>query len=144
MHITQEADYALRIVFALSRKGLRMDAPAISEETAVTRRFALKILHKLVKAGVVKSFKGPKGGYELAREPKEINMLEVITVIDGPVLLSKCLRPGAKCSREAAGVCYFESVFRGLSDDLASQFRKTDFASAVRREDAMRKKGACN
>ena len=48
-----------------------MDAKKISSEANVTLRFSLKILGKLVAGGVVKSFKGTQGGYELAREPEQ-------------------------------------------------------------------------
>ena len=58
MHITLEADYAVRIVYCLAAAGKRMDAKAISDDTAVTLRFSLKILRKLVAGGIVRSFKG--------------------------------------------------------------------------------------
>ena len=53
MHITQETDYAIRIVYCLANADGRKDARAISEEMGVTLRFSLKILHKLVSGGGV-------------------------------------------------------------------------------------------
>ena len=44
MHITQEADYAVRIVYCLAREARRMDARTISEQMAISLRFSLKIL----------------------------------------------------------------------------------------------------
>ena len=55
MHITRETDYAIRIVYCLANTQGRKDAGTISEEMGVTLRFSLKILHKLVKSGLVKS-----------------------------------------------------------------------------------------
>ena len=69
MHITLEADYAIRIMLALAANTGRMDAGSISQEAVVSLRFALKILRKLVNSGLVQSFKGVKGGYELAKDP---------------------------------------------------------------------------
>ena len=66
MHITLESDYAVRIVYCLAQNGGRMEAAAIAEQTGVTLRFSLKILRKLVAGGLVKSYKGAGGGYELA------------------------------------------------------------------------------
>ena len=57
-----EADYAVRIVHCLAKNGQRMDAKSISDETGVTLRFSLKILRKLVSAGIIKSYKGTQGG----------------------------------------------------------------------------------
>ena len=48
MHITLEADYAIRIVQVLAQNQRRLDAKTISEMTGVTLRFSLKILRKLV------------------------------------------------------------------------------------------------
>lgn len=67
MYITLEADYAVRIVNCLAKNGSRMDAKALSAATGVTLRFSLKILRKLVAQGIVRSYKGTQGGYELAR-----------------------------------------------------------------------------
>ena len=64
MHITLEADYAIRIVQVLAQNQRRLDAKTISEMTGVTLRFSLKILRKLVAAGIIKSFKGTQGGYD--------------------------------------------------------------------------------
>lgn len=74
MHITLESDYAIRIVLYLSQIQKRAEAKNISENTEVTLRFALKILRKLVAAGIVKSFKGTQGGYELNKAPAEITL----------------------------------------------------------------------
>ena len=61
MRITLESDYALRLLTAMSSyKGIT-DAKTISEDTSVTQRFTLKILHKLVQGGLVESFKGANG-----------------------------------------------------------------------------------
>ena len=72
MRITLESDYALKIVTALAKKIEVTDAKALSDETAVTLRFTLKILRKLVLSGFVESYKGAKGGYKLKKEPSDI------------------------------------------------------------------------
>ena len=91
MHITLEADYAVRIVHCLAKNGQRMDAKSISDETGVTLRFSLKILRKLVSAGIIKSYKGTQGGYEIARPLEEITLNDVIETVEGPFALSRCL-----------------------------------------------------
>ena len=100
MHITLESDYAVRIVSCLARQGGRMDAKRIAEETGVTLRFSLKILRKLVTGGLVRSYKGTKGGYELARPAKDISLCDVIETVEGPYALSRCV--GSRTSGAAA------------------------------------------
>ena len=91
MYFTLETDYAIRIVDTLARSQKRLDAKTISEMTGVTLRFSLKILRKLVAAGIIKSFKGTQGGYEIGRPLEEITLGEVIETIEGKFTLSRCV-----------------------------------------------------
>ena len=102
MHITQESDYAVRIVFCLAKSGTRRDARGISEEMCVSLRFALKILGKLVASGIVESYKGNRGGYELARAPKDITLKDIIEAVEGPYTLSRCVGTDGITSSSAA------------------------------------------
>lgn len=113
MHITQESDYAVRIVYCLAKCGTRRDARGISEEMCVTLRFSLKILGKLVSSGIVESYKGNRGGYELARPASEITLKDVIDAVEGPYRLSRCVGEGGagECNRGASGCCTFQRYF---------------------------------
>lgn len=137
MYITQEADYAVRIVYTLAKAGQRRDARSISEEAAVTLRFSLKILGKLGGAGIVKSFKGNRGGYELARPPEEITLQDVLSAVEGPFAVSRCIHEG-NCSKGDICDCVFHSAFREISDSVNSQMAGLNFAAALE-EDARRR-----
>ena len=71
MRITQETDYAFRIVGYLAKhEGQVIGAPEIAEMEGVTKRFTLRILRKLNLAGITDAKRGSKGGYFL-KKPKE-------------------------------------------------------------------------
>jgi Rrf2 family protein len=55
----------------------------IAEERVIPMRFLLKVLKPLVSARVLRSVKGPNGGYQLARAASEISMLEILEAVDG-------------------------------------------------------------
>ena len=99
MRITQEADYAIRICIVLDLIGEKTGANEIAEKACITQQFALKILRKLQGQGIVKSYKGAYGGYELAKDAKSLTALEIIEAIDGKVYINKCLSCDADCSR---------------------------------------------
>ncbi|MBQ8781151.1 MAG: Rrf2 family transcriptional regulator [Oscillospiraceae bacterium] len=131
MHITLEADYAVRIVGCLAQEKKRMDANALSGVTCVTLRFSLKILRKLVAAGIVKSYKGVQGGYELAKKPSEISLKDVIEAVEGRYTLSKCLSDSYECSRGMSGKCCFQRVFNEISvmvDEKLAEYTFDRFA----------------
>lgn len=112
MHITLETDYAIRMTRSLMKAGGRVDARRLSEEADVTLRFALKILGKLVSAGIARSYKGTQGGYELARGPEAITIYDVMVAVEGPYNLSRCLAEGYNCPRNGDdGLCRVHEVF---------------------------------
>ncbi len=130
MHITQETDYAVRIVYCLANAQGRRDARTISEEMGVTLRFSLKILHKLVGSGIVKSYKGTKGGYELARPAAEVNLKQVIEAIEGTYKLAKCIDPEYTCEWKetmAPGLCSFRREFTRISRYVNEELEKVTF-----------------
>ena len=119
MKITREADYAVRVVYTIMRRGGRISAREISEQSGVTQRFALKILHKLTAAGIVCSHKGVNG---LARNPAELSLGEIIECIDGSFEISHCLSEGFDCTRVAdKQTCQFRRIFDQASRSLRDQ-----------------------
>lgn len=134
MYITQEADYAVRIVYCLAKAGERRDARRISEEVSVTLRFSLKILGKLSAAGIVNSFKGNRGGYELAHAPEEITLRDVLSVVEGPYVMSRCIREG-ECSRGAYDSCAFQRAFRRISRSINKQLDDVTFLSLIQEDE---------
>ncbi len=127
MHITLESDYAVRIVSCLVKENTRLDAKTIADKTNVTLRFALKILRKLVASGIVKSFKGTQGGYELAKEPKNITLNDVIQTVEGTYYLSRCLHDDYSCSRGKSGICCYQKVFNEISEMVQDKLKAYSF-----------------
>ena len=120
MRITLESDYALRIVTSLAGHDERMDAKNLADETGVTPRFALKILHKLVQGGIVRSYKGAKGGYTLSKSPEAITLKEVIELIDGPIMIARCVESGEACAlNRDKSACTYHHIFDTLSIEVA-------------------------
>ena len=123
MRITQEADYALRIVYLLAKDGGVLGAGTISEASGVTERFTVKILRKLTQSGMVASKKGASGGYILAAEPKDITMRQIVEIIDGPLEISKCLDSAYECTRNKGKKhqCTFHLIFAKINKTIADK-----------------------
>jgi Rrf2 family protein len=98
MQITRETDYAIRCVYYLSGKaGSVTMVDEISREMGIPKSFLAKILQKLSKADIVKSYRGVKGGFEIAKDPGEITLLNVIEAVQGPVAMNICALDHALC-----------------------------------------------
>lgn len=132
MRITNESDYAIRIVYVLAGKNNITSAKDISDISGVTLRFALKILRKLSCAGIVTSQKGASGGYMLAKPADEISLGEIIEVIDGEFCINNCIDSQFVCSRmgKNTAACrfhlYFDDLNRKLKNELYSK-KLTEF-----------------
>lgn len=118
MHITLEADYAIRIAVYLARVNRRVDAGTIAENTGVTLRFALKILRNLVSHGITKSYKGTQGGYELACDPKEITLKQLLEAVEGEYVLSRCLNSTETCTNPKCTQCKAKKVFADITNTV--------------------------
>lgn len=122
MRITQESDYALRILTAMAMHDVVTDAKTLSAETSVTQRFTLKILHKLVTGGLVNSYKGVRGGYTLRYSPKDITLKQVIEMIDGPIVIARCLADTETCSLNCdKASCEYHHIFDTISASVAKK-----------------------
>ncbi|MBE0534308.1 MAG: Rrf2 family transcriptional regulator [Phycisphaerae bacterium] len=87
MAISRSAGYAMMAAghVALYDKDGPVLASAISKEYDIPLEYLLKILQQLVRANVMRSKRGPRGGFTLARRPEEITILEIIEAVNGPL-----------------------------------------------------------
>lgn len=95
MHVTAKADYALRaiveLVGATPSEPRKVEQIAQAQEIPIS--FLENILAQLRSAGVVRSQRGPDGGYWLARPPEEITLAAVMRAVEGPLVGIRGLRP---------------------------------------------------
>ena len=71
--------------------------------------FMAKVLQRLVARGLVESHRGQGGGFRLAVPPADVSMLEVVEIVDGPILLNSCVDPADHC--EVASCCAAKPVW---------------------------------
>lgn len=132
MRITLESDYALRILTELADHDDVVDANTLSSATSVTIRFTLKILNKLVKHGFVSSYKGAKGGYKLKLPTEEITLKSVIELIDGPIVIARCLETSEACSlNKDKTACSYHHIFNTISLDVAKKLNAITIADVI-------------
>jgi Rrf2 family protein len=131
MQITRQADYALRAVLHLARNlDQRVATSTIAEEQQIPPSFLAKIISQLSVAGLLHTSRGARGGVSLARQPKEISLLEVVEAIDGPIQLNECVSGTGSCSFE--GVCPLRPVWCDAQDQLVQKLKSTSFEQMLK------------
>jgi Rrf2 family protein len=80
---------------------------AIARAEGIPEKFLLKLLRPLVSAGILRSVRGPNGGFALARDGKDVSLLEVIEAVDGPrrAVVTPVGKEGAAVDKRLQAVC---------------------------------------
>ncbi|MCC7117222.1 MAG: Rrf2 family transcriptional regulator [Anaerolineales bacterium] len=130
MQITRQADYAVRAILHLARsKGERVSTTTIAKEEKIPPSFLAKIISQLSVAGLLNTSRGARGGVTLARPPKEINLLEVVEAIDGPIRLNDCVENPGGCEFEKD--CPLQSVWWDAQRELVKRLKSTNFQTLL-------------
>ena len=116
--LSKKADYGLIAMKHLAEHGEfgAVSAKDMADHYAIPQEALAKILQRLVKAGLLRSLQGIKGGYILAREAQRISVLEVIKVIDGPLFLTSCSDSTSDCDH--ATRCTVREPLRKVSQSI--------------------------
>jgi Rrf2 family protein len=87
MRISRSAGYGLLAVgYIAQHKGEKIIlSDTISQKYDIPLEYLLKIMQQLVRASILRSKRGPRGGFSLARSPGKITMLEIIEAVEGPL-----------------------------------------------------------
>ncbi|MDO5301917.1 MAG: Rrf2 family transcriptional regulator [Tissierellia bacterium] len=136
MRLTQEVDYAFRIVSYLARfEGEVIGAPTIARHMVVPERFALRILRKLNLAGITKSKRGVDGGYILKVPKEEINLYDIILAVNGPIVINRCLAgEDSFCNRMEKGEynsCPFHRRLAKIQSNIISDFKNAKITEFI-------------
>ena len=130
MQITRQADYAVRAILHLARNGdTRTATSTIAEEQKIPPSFLAKIISQLSIAGLLHTSRGARGGVTLAREPKDMSLLEVIEAIDGPIQLNECVGEAGLCSFDDN--CPLRPVWCEAQEQLVGRLKGTNFADMI-------------
>ncbi len=90
-----------------------------------------KVFQRLTKMGLVKSIRGPKGGFTLAKDPKDITLLEIYEALDGTLSNQDCLFGHPVCDRQ---YCVFGDLISNVHDQIDDHFTHTTLASLIEKE----------
>jgi FeS assembly SUF system regulator len=96
MRLSNLADYAVVLMSAAARHcgEPRISAATLSTETGVPMSTVHKLVHMLVKAGLLRSVRGAGGGVKLARPAAAISVADIIEAVEGPIAMTACLEVG--------------------------------------------------
>ena len=127
MQITRQADYAIRAVRYLAKQdpGKNVATATVAREMQIPPSFLAKIISQLSIAGLLRTSRGARGGVLLARESKDISVLDVVEAIDGPILLNECVGSNKPCVFEDD--CLVHPIWLEVQQSLVKRLGETRF-----------------
>jgi Rrf2 family protein len=114
--------------------------PLALKELAERQQIPLKYLEQIAMAlkgaKLIKSVRGPAGGYTLARPPEKIHLLEIIETLEGSLSFVNCVRDPSTCERVES--CAFNDLWKRVSQETAKILRSVTLADMVVRDSRKR------
>ncbi|MEY4211371.1 MAG: hypothetical protein RLZ92_1752 [Pseudomonadota bacterium] len=130
LKLSKLTDYATVILSYMAKDNDRLHgAFEIAEATGIAQPTASKILKILVKAQVLASTRGAKGGYSLAKAPDRITVASVISALEGPIALTECSVSHKGC--EQASGCRIQGNWHVINQRVSQALESVTLADMI-------------
>ncbi|MEZ5180442.1 MAG: Rrf2 family transcriptional regulator [Acidimicrobiales bacterium] len=120
MKVSTRGDYACRALLSLAMHadGTPTSVRDIADRTALPQPYLEQILLALKGAGLVRSKRGVGGGYVLARSPEEITLAQIVSAVDGPIVVGDFGEPHQNGACDHEGQCVLLAVWANVSEHM--------------------------
>jgi len=143
MRLSKRGEYGLRAMIILAHAydespDAMVQIKEISEQDKIPAKYLEQILLALKNAGLLQSRMGIGGGYYLARQPKDINLGQIIRVLDGPLAPIRCVSHMAyePCGCPDERTCGLRMVMGDVRNAIADILDNTSLADVTERVEA--------
>ena len=128
--MTQNTDYAIRaLCYLAEKKGEMISAAELSNELQISWSLTRKILQELSKKGFIRSYKGKGGGFIIETDPREIFILELMKIFQGPFSFNRCGMNNKICSNMKK--CQLRKKISGIEEYVTSELKPVTIYSLV-------------
>jgi Rrf2 family protein len=141
LRLSREADYSLLAMMYIASRpdGVLAYRRDIASHYTIPKDFLAKVLQKLARGGLIRSYRGMQGGYRLARPAGDITLVDVVEAVEGPLSLVDCQCEPGDCMQEAT--CTIQSALRDVQQDIRgilSRVSLIDLRDKLRADDGER------
>ena len=136
MKVSTRGDYASRALLSLALHP-EQDRPTsvrdIADRTGLPQPYLEQILLALKGAGLVRSKRGVGGGYVLAREPGDITLGEIVSAVDGPIVVGDFGEPHKAGACDHEGQCVLLAIWADVGHHMREHLDSYTLADLVKR-----------
>ena len=132
MQLTSTTDYAIRIVCYLAAQRQMISTSELSQELSVPSSYIPKITKKLKQAGIIKACEGIKGGYQIAKQPENISLRDVISCTESTMAISRCLEKEGGCFKNYIACCKVHQILLDLQNIYNNRLESVKISDIIR------------
>ncbi len=126
MHISEAFNLAMHAMLALAMQPtMPQRTPDLAQTFGASQAHLAKVFQRLDQAGLVKSRRGPQGGFLLINEPPSVSLLQIYEAIEGPWRKVNCLLKRPICNKTK---CALAPLLTRVNDDAYNYLSKTTLA----------------
>ncbi|MCX7792901.1 MAG: Rrf2 family transcriptional regulator [Thermodesulfovibrionales bacterium] len=130
LRLSTKGQYGVRAMYEIARAYPEpVTIKEISEKQELSIPYLEQILNRLKHSGLLISIKGPGGGYILSRKPEEINIIDILKELEGPLALTSCLNPEEGCLRVEG--CVTHLLWKRLGEQIEGFLRTISLKDLV-------------
>ena len=138
MRITKWGEYGIHCAVALARHAAKGKSPVraaeIAEELSIDLDYTQQILQRLRKGDVIRSVRGPQGGYQLCRDPEQITLTHVLKAAEGETFEIICVNKPLDSLQCAPNTnCFLKPVWYELRDHIEAFLSSHTIAAMAER-----------
>ena len=141
MKLSTRTRYAVRAMIELAKHDMNrpLQLKIIAERQEISVKYLEQLMAVLKSAGLIKSIRGSKGGYVLAKAPNQIGLNDILHCVEGPIATVECVEDSTSCSRAAE--CAAREVWRRVEQAIENVLKSitlqdvADMASNTKQSD---------
>ena len=134
MKLSTKIRYGVRAILDIAAQPANGPVPLsdISKREKISAKYLESIMPALKAAELIRSVKGPGGGYVLSRAPEEITLYDIVAALEGPTCLVDCINQPESCIVQETCVVY--DVWKGLSQLINDSLRSVNLRELITRQ----------
>lgn len=134
MKLSTRGRYGVRAMLELAMSGGKEPVPLrdLASRQEISAKYLEQLLIPLKGAGLVKSVRGARGGYLLARHPDQVTLYDIVRSLEGPIAPVECVQDADYCDR--VGGCTVHLIWGEMSRILVDYLNSLSLTELVRRQ----------
>ena len=129
INISEAASLALHGLAIVAQKSPnKVNAKYLAEKLNASEAHLAKIFQRLSKSGLIRSFRGPTGGFMLNKPAEEISFLDIYEIVESKIILNNCPLDKAGCTFEN---CIFGDTLKNISENIYQTFKNIKLSNFI-------------